>query len=266
MMRHLRPHQPDMYPRHNPKIVLITGATGDFGSAIARRFAALGCVLVLHGRTAEKLDKLAAGLQTPVHKLAFDMTNIAAMKKAVESLPPDFSGIDLLINNAGGALGLEPAHKADPRDWETMIDVNVRALVLLTRLILPGMVERKQGHVINIGSTAGTYPYPGGNVYGAAKAFVKQFSLNLRADLAGTNVRVTNIEPGLVETQFSLVRFKGDAAKAKAVYANTTPLTADDVAESVVWAATLPPHVNVNRLEFMPTVQSFGPFAIERFD
>lgn len=254
------------YKTHTPGTVLITGATGDFGKAIAKRFTALGCPLILAGRDTKKLEALKKEIGGTCHTLCFDMQDKKAMEAAVKSLPANFAAIDVLINNAGGALGLDPAHKANPEDWETMIDVNNKALVLLTRLVLPGMVERKKGHIINIGSTAGTYPYPGGNVYGAVKAFVAQFSLNLRADLQGTKVRVTNIEPGLVETQFSLVRFKGDAKKAAAVYAGTTPLTAEDVAESIAWAATLPPHFNVNRLEIMPTVQSFGPLAVERFD
>jgi 3-hydroxy acid dehydrogenase / malonic semialdehyde reductase len=256
------------YPRHIPGTVLITGATSDFGAAIARRFAALGSRLVLAGRTPEKLQKLKSEIGAlnggNVHTLCFDMQNREAMEKAIESIPALYAQIDILINNAGGALGLDPAHKADLADWQTMIDVNVTALALMTRLVLPGMVERGKGHVINIGSVAGTYAYPGGNVYGAAKAFVKQFSLNLRADLQGTNVRVTNIEPGMVETGFSLARFKGDKKRADAVYANTTPLTAEDVAETVVWAATLPPHVNINSLEVMPTKQSFGALAVER--
>lgn len=192
------------------------------------------------------------------------MTDKDAMKKSLASLPDTHSKIDLLINNAGLALGLDKAYEADPDDWENMIDVDVKALAVITRLVVEGMVARKSGHIINIGSTAGNYAYAGGNVYGAAKAFVKQFSLNLRADLTGTNVRVTNIEPGQVETQFSTVRFKGDEARAKAVYAGTKSLTADDVAESVFWAATLPPHVNINRIELMPTCQSFAGLSVER--
>lgn len=253
------------YKRYTPQTVLITGATGDFGKAFARRFSELGCKLVLAGRTLQKLEDLKKELSSPAITVAFDMKNKDAMEKSINALPADFSGIDLLINNAGGALGLEPAHKAEMQDWDTMIDVNVKALTHITRLVLPGMVERQRGHIINIGSVAGSYAYPGGNVYGACKAFVKQFSLNLRADLAGTNVRVTNLEPGMVETQFSEVRFKGDKTRAAAVYANTNPLSAADVAEAVVWAATLPPHFNVNRLEIMPTTQSFGPLAVERF-
>lgn len=250
---------------YTPGTVLITGATGDFGKSFAERFAALGCKLVLVGRTREKLDALKSSLKTPSTILCFDMADKDAMNKAFASLPAEFSEIDLLVNNAGGALGLESAHEADIKDWDAMIDINVTSLVHMTRLILPGMAKRKRGHVINIGSVAGNYAYPGGNVYGACKAFVKHFSLNLRADLAGTNIRVTNIEPGMVETQFSEVRFKGDKKRAAAVYANTNPLVATDIAEAVTWVATLPPHMNVNSIEIMPTTQAFGPLAVERF-
>lgn len=249
---------------HIPKIVLITGATGDFGKAFAERFAALGSSLILHGRSAEKLKPLAAAFKVPVHTVTFDMTDRAAMEEALASLPAGFKDIDLLINNAGGALGLDKAQDSNLDDWEAMVNINVLGLIRMTRLVISGMVARKSGHIINIGSTAGNYPYPGGHVYCASKAFVKQFSLSLRSDLQGTHVRVTNIEPGMVETQFSLVRFKGDAAKAASVYANTTPLQAADVAESVAWAATLPPHVNINRIELMPTTQSPGALQVER--
>lgn len=249
-----------------PQTVFITGATGDFGKAFVKRFAEMGCKLVLHGRSLEKLREIERGLSVPHVVLAFDMRDTDAIARAIKNLPPEYAGIDLLINNAGGALGLEKAYQADLDDWDTMIDTNIRGLVHMSRLILPGMVERKRGHIINIGSTAGNYPYPGGHVYCAAKAFVAQFSLALRADLVGTKVRVTNIEPGMVETQFSLARFKGDKARAEAVYAHTTPLQADDVADTVVFAATRAPHVNINRLEVMPTTQSFGPLAVERFE
>ncbi len=258
--------------RHSfiPSTVLITGATGDFGRAFAHRFAALGSGLVLVGRNEDKVRSLAKALEdqysAKVHGCVFDMKDKAAMEAAIQALPKDFSDIELLINNAGLGLGLEPAHKCDIEDWETMIAVNNTALVQVTRLILPIMVERQKGHIINIGSTAGTYPYPGGNVYCATKAFVKQFSLSLRADLKGTKVRVSNIEPGMIETQFSAVRFKGDTEKAKNVYANTENLHADDIAEAVVWCATLPTSFNINRMEIMPTVQSFGPLDVERFD
>lgn len=257
------------YNRYNPSCVLITGATGDFGKAFAHRFAALGAALILHGRDAAKVDKLISELradypQLAAHPVVFDITDRAAMQKSIDDLPPAFRNTDLLINNAGGALGLDKAYEADMDDWDMMIDTNAKSLARMTRFVLPGMVERKRGHVINIGSIAGNYAYPNGNVYCAVKAFVKHFSMTLRADLVGTKVRVTNIEPGMVETQFSLARFKGDKQKADAVYANTDPLYADDIAEAVEWVATLPPHVNINRLEVMPTAQSFGPLTVER--
>lgn len=248
-----------------PKTVLITGATSDFGRAFAQRFSALGSRLILHGRNPEKLDAVRKSLSAPVHPVLFDLADTKAIEAAIAAIPAAFQDIDLLINNAGGALGLDKAWQADLADWDGMIEANVRSLVRITRLVLAGMVARKRGHIINIGSVAGNYPYPGGNVYGACKAFTRQFSLNLRADLPGTNVRVTNIEPGMVETGFSLHRFKGDKAKADAVYANTAPLVADDIAEAVQWVATLPPRVNVNTMEVMPTTQSFGAFAVERF-
>ncbi|WP_051511568.1 SDR family NAD(P)-dependent oxidoreductase [Skermanella stibiiresistens] len=249
---------------HKPATVLITGATGGFGGAFARRFAAIGSKLVLAGRKADRLKALRDELNTEVHTIEVDVRDRTAIEQAFGTLPAGFDEVETLINNAGLALGTDPAQKADLDDWETMIDTNDKGLVFCTRALLPGMIERGRGHVVNIGSTAGSYPYPGGNVYCASKAFVKQFSLSLRADLQGTGVRVTNVEPGMVETDFSLVRFKGDAEKAGKVYADTTPLTPDDVAEAVFWAATLPPHFNVNRLEIMPTTQAFGPLAIHR--
>lgn len=249
---------------YRPDCVFITGATSGFGLAFAKKFSAAGCKLVLTGRRGEELKKIAAGFKTPVHSVTMDMRDRAAMEQAIADLPPDFKNIDCLINNAGGALGLEPLHKTPLEDLEFMIDTNVRGLVTLTRLLLPGMTGRKRGHIINIGSIAGNYPYPGGHVYGGTKAFVKQFSLSLRADLGGTHVRVTNIEPGMAETNFSVHRFKGDQEKAAAVYKGMQPLTADDIAEAVFWCATQPEHVNINRLEVMPTAQSFNPFAVAR--
>lgn len=258
------------YP-YKPKIVLITGATGDFGSAFAERFAAAGSSLILHGRSQDKVDAMIHDLRARfsdlrAHGVVFDIQDKNAMIGALEALPDGFREIDLLINNAGLALGLEPAQACDIADWETMISVNTLALVRMTRIVLAGMAERKCGHIINIGSIAGNYAYPGGNVYGATKAFVKQFSMNLRADLKGTKVRVTNIEPGMVETQFSAVRFKGDVSKAATVYENTDNIYAEDIAEAVFWSATLPPVMNVNRIEIMPTVQTFAPLSVERFD
>ncbi len=248
-----------------PHTVLITGATGDFGKAFARRFAALGSSLILHGRSKEKLEELRKEFSVPVHTMLFDITDRAAIERAFAEIPSPFKNIDLVVNNAGGALGMGKAQDAELDDWDQMIAMNIAGLARVTRLALPTMVSRKCGHIINIGSTAGNYPYPGGHVYCASKAFVKQFSLSLRSDLQGTNIRVTNIEPGMVQTQFSLARFKGDQEKADAVYANTAPLTAEDVAETVFWAATLPPHVNINRIELMPTTQSPGPLQVERF-
>lgn len=248
-----------------PKTVLITGATGDFGTAFAHSFAALGCNLILHGRSEDKLAALAAKFSTPVHTTCFDITDRPAMEAAALALPPQFHHVDLLINNAGGALGLDKAQDSDLDDWDAMVNMNVLGLIRMTRLVLGGMASRKNGHIINIGSTAGSYPYPGGHVYCASKAFVKQFSLSLRSDLQGTNIRVTNIEPGMVQTQFSLVRFKGDKSKADAVYAKTSPLLPEDVAGAVLWAATLPPHVNINRIEMMPTTQSPGVLQVERY-
>lgn len=247
------------------RVALVTGASTGFGAAIARRFATEGYRVVAAARRKDKLDELAKELGEGVLPVELDVTDREAVNGVVASLPAGFQEIDVLVNNAGLALGLEPAHLTDPDDWERMVDTNCKGLMYCTRAVLPGMVERRRGHVINIGSIAGTYPYPGGNVYGATKAFVHQFSLNLRSDLHGTGVRVTSVEPGLCGgTEFSLVRFGGDQAKADAVYAGTQPLTAEDVAESVYWVASLPPHVNVNVLELMPVVQSFAPLQVYR--
>ncbi len=245
--------------------VFVTGASAGFGDAIARRFVAEGARVIAVARSADKLEKLAGELGDAVLPVTLDVSDPEAVKTTVGDLPAEWSQVDVLVNNAGLAKGLEPAHKADLQDWDEMIATNVRGLAHVTRALLPGMVERGRGHVINIGSIAGTYPYPGGNVYGATKAFVHQFSLNLRSDLHGTGVRVTNVEPGMVGgTDFSKVRFDGDQAKADKVYEGTTPLTADDVAESVLWAANQPKHVNINVIELMPVVQSFSPLQIFR--
>jgi 3-hydroxy acid dehydrogenase/malonic semialdehyde reductase len=247
-------------------IVLVTGGTAGFGLAIARRFAADGASIIAVGRRQEKLDALATELGAGrVHKLALDVADRKAVEAALAGLPAAFAAIDVLVNNAGLARGLEPAQAADLDDWDAMVDTNVKGLMYMTRAVLPGMVARNSGHVVNIGSTAGEWPYPGGNVYGATKAFVRQFSLNLRADLFGTRVRVTDIEPGLVGgTEFSSVRFKGDDAKAAGIYAGTEPLTPEDIADAVHWVATRPPRVNVNTLQVMPVVQSFAPLRVHR--
>lgn len=241
------------------KTVLITGATGDFGRAFADAFDKAGASLILHGRSEDKL----AAMQSDFPKartVCFDITDIDAIPEIIADLPP----IDVVINNAGGAFGQEPAYESALSDWIAMIEMNVSGLVAVTHSILPGMVERGRGHIINIGSVAGNYCYPGGHVYNGCKAFVKQFSGALRSDLIDKNVRVTNIEPGIVETQFSLVRFKGDADKADAVYAGANALQAEDVAQSVLWAASQPEHVNISRLELMCTQQATGPLAVHR--
>jgi serine 3-dehydrogenase len=249
----------------NPRTAFITGATSGFGAAAARRFVADGWRVVATGRRADRLQALVDALGADnVHAAAFDMRDEAAMRAAIEALPPAFRDIDLLVNNAGLAQGTLPAQRALLSDWQTMIDTNIRALVAVTHALLPTLIERR-GAIINVSSTAANYPYTGGNVYGGSKAFVSQFSLGLRADLHGTGVRVTCIEPGLVGgTEFSLVRFEGDAERAGSVYAGAQPLTADDVAESVVWAASLPAHVNVNTIELMPVGQAFGALPVER--
>lgn len=193
-----------------------------------------------------------------------DITDPESIAAALRDLPKEFQEIDVLLNNAGLALGLEPAYKTAIENWERMIETNITGLLRVTRAVLPGMVERNRGHVINLGSIAGSYPYPGGNVYGATKAFLAQFTLNLKADLLGTNVRVTNIEPGMVETEFSVVRFGGDQAKADSVYQGMKPLSAEDIAEIALWCASRPAHVNINRVEVMPVEQAFSPFAVSR--
>src|ERR1700761_6334317 len=247
-----------------PEVVFVTGASSGFGAAVARRFAADGARVVAAARRTGRLRDLVDGFGPLVHPVALDVRDREAVAAAVAGLPEDFAPVDLLVNNAGLALGLGPAQDADLDDWDQMIDTNCKGLVYCTRAILPGMVARGRGHVINLGSVGGTYPYPGGNVYGGTKAFVHQFSLTLRSDLHGTGVRVTCVEPGMADTEFSLVRFSGDQSKADNVYQGMQPLTADDVAESVHWAASLPPHVNVNVIELMATAPSFAPFQVAR--
>lgn len=246
-------------------IVFVTGATAGFGAAIARKFVHEGHRVVAAGRRTDRLQALADELGDALFPLTLDVTDRAATEAVVASLPEGFAAVDVLVNNAGLALGLEPAHEVAPDDWETMIDTNVKGLTRMTRSLLPGMVERGRGHIVNLGSVAAHFPYPGGNVYGATKAFVAQFSLNLRADLLGTPVRVTNVEPGLCGgTEFSNVRFKGDDEKAAKIYDGTQPLTSEDIAETVYWVASRPAHVNINSLQLMPVCQAFGPLAIKR--
>jgi len=239
---------------------LVTGASSGIGAAIAVALAADGHEVIAAARRAERLEELASR-QPGIAPLALDVTDVDELAAAIEEL----GAIDILVNNAGAALGLGPAQEASLEDWLTMIQINVTGLVVLTRLVLPSMVARRSGLVVNMGSVAGEFPYPGGNVYGATKAFVRQFTLNLRADLVGTGVRVTDIEPGMVGgTEFSAVRFHGDTAKAAEVYQGMQPLGPDDVAEVVRFVASLPPHVSINTISLMPTDQGFGPFAVAR--
>jgi 3-hydroxy acid dehydrogenase/malonic semialdehyde reductase len=244
--------------------VVVTGASSGIGEAVVRAFAARGAALVLVARRRERLEALARGLGVPVHVAAADVRDSDEVRAALSDMPEPFAAVTVLVNGAGLALGQEPAHTSQLGDWHTMVDTNVKGLLNVTHALLPGMAARRRGHVINLGSVAGTYPYPGGHVYGGTKAFVHQFSLALRSDLQGTGVRVTCIEPGMVETDFSAVRFKGDEARAAAVYQGADPLTPGDIAEAVVWCASQPARVNVNSLELMPVRQAFSPFAIHR--
>ena len=244
-------------------LFLVTGASAGFGAAITRRLVNDGHRVIATARRLDKLQVLADELGDRVLPWQLDVCDYDAVTGLPNALPREWSNIDVLVNNAGLALGLEPAHKTRLEDWMTMVDTNVKGLIALTRAILPSMVERKSGLIINIGSIAGTYPYPGGNVYGATKAFVHQFSLNLRADLSGTGVRISNIEPGMVGgSEFSNVRFRGDDEKAAALYQGAHALQPEDIAETVAWIAALPAHMNVNAIEIMPTTQSFAPLAV----
>jgi len=248
-----------------PKTVCITGASSGFGLACAHRFAREGWQLIILARREERLRKFASTYpDLPVHYAALDVRRRKEVEQCINALPERFADIDVLINNAGLALGLSGAQEADMEDWEIMVDTNIKGLLYMTRAVLPGMVDRNRGHIINMGSVAGTYPYPGGNVYGASKAFVKQFSKNLLTDLVSTRIRVTNIEPGLAESEFSVVRFHGDHKKADEVYRGTEPITPDDIAEIVYWTTSMPAHVNINTVEVMPVCQSCGPFLIHR--
>lgn len=246
-------------------IVFVTGASAGFGAAIARKFVQAGHRVIATARRQDRLEALAAELGDALLPFELDVRDRAAVEALPAVLPPEFAAVDVLVNNAGLALGLEPAQRASLDDWQTMIDTNCTGLVQVTRALLPGMVERNRGHVFNLGSVAGSWPYAGGNVYGATKAFVRQFSLNLRADLAGTALRVTDVEPGLCGgTEFSNVRFHGDDEKAAKVYQDVQALTAEDIADTVHWIATRPAHVNVNTIELMPVVQSFAGLTIQR--
>ena len=246
-------------------IVLITGATSGFGMSCAKLFSKKGYKTILIGRRKDRLTKLSKKLgvkrNLPIQLDVRDKKNVF---QTIEDLPNDFRKITILINNAGLAWGLEPAHKVDIKKWETMIDTNCKGLVYITRAVLPGLIKRNKGHIVNIGSVAGSYPYEGGNVYGGTKAFVKQFSLGLKSDLLGTKVKITNVEPGMADTEFSLVRFSGNKKKANDVYKKMTPLNGKDIAETILWSVNRPSHVNINRIELMPLQQGFNFFAISR--
>ncbi|ABR73605.1 NAD(P)-dependent oxidoreductase [Actinobacillus succinogenes] len=245
--------------------ILVTGASAGFGKSTCRTFVKAGYSVIGAARRLEKLDELKAELGDKFYPLQMDVSDPAKVDAALASLPAEWSEIDLLVNNAGLALGLEPAYEVNFNDWLTMIQTNIVGLTYLTRQILPNMVQRNKGHIINLGSIAGNYPYPGGNVYGATKAFVKQFSLNLRADLAGTAVRVTNVEPGLCGgTEFSNVRFKGDDQKAASLYEGAHSIQPEDIANAILWIYQQPPHVNINRIEIMPVTQTFAGLKVTK--
>lgn len=248
------------------KTILITGASSGFGKACAEKFAQGGNSLILLARREDRLVQLREQLASKcsIFTARFDVTDAECVGNTLSNLPSAFKNIDILVNNAGLALGLEPAHQANFNDWETMVHTNILGLLRVTRYLLPTMVERNSGHIVNIGSMAGSWPYPGANAYGASKAFVQQFSRELRADLLGKNIRVSNIDPGMAATEFSIARFKNDELKAKDVYQNTKPLSAEDIAEIIHWVTSVPPHVNINTVEVMPVCQAWGALNVDR--
>jgi len=243
------------------KTILITGATSGFGKACAEYFAANGWQLILTGRRSERLEQLKEQLGTSVQQII--SLDVGERERVFEKLGA-LKNIDVLLNNAGLALGLEPSWEVNIDDWETMVDTNIKGLMYCTRALLPQMVKRNSGHIVNIGSTAGDWPYPGANVYGGTKAFVQQFSRNLRADLLGSKVRVTNLAPGMAESEFSKVRYKGDVEQAAKVYQGAEALRPEDIAETVFWIVNRPAHVNINAIEVMSVDQAWGPLAVHR--
>ena len=248
-----------------PGTAVVTGATAGFGRAITQGLHQAGFHVVALGRRRERLENLTQELGSArLWWQTVDVRDHQALAALPAALPDDWPAVSVLVNNAGLALGLEPAYQAMLEDWETMVDTNIKGMLYATSTFLPGMVQRQVGHVINMGSVAAHYPYPGGCTYAGTKAFVAQFGKGLRSDLLGSGVRVTTIEPGLCETEFSQVRFKGDKDRAAAVYQGTRPLSAEDVASTVLWVLGLPAHVNINSIELMPVCQAWGPFAIHR--
>jgi 3-hydroxy acid dehydrogenase/malonic semialdehyde reductase len=244
--------------------VFVTGATSGIGAAVCRRFAHEGARVIATGRREERLRALKDELGEACHTAKIDVRDRASIESALSSLPEPFRRVNVVVANAGHGVGMATAQKADIREWEDMVATNVNGLLYTVHTLLPGMVERDEGHVIVVGSIAGDYPYPGGNVYGGAKAFAKMFALGLRGDLLGANVRVTNIEPGMTETEFMLQRFHGDEVQKAKVYEGIQPMTPDDIAETIFWSCTLPRHVNINRMQMMPIMQAFGPIAAKR--
>jgi 3-hydroxy acid dehydrogenase / malonic semialdehyde reductase len=256
-----------MYSLLDPSrfVVFITGATSGFGAAAARRYVAAGGKVIATGRREDRLEALRDELGAEnCHIITLDVRDRAALEAAIASIPAPFDAINIVLANAGLALGIGPAAEASLDDWQTMIDTNISGLVYTVRLLLPGLIARGGGHVVTLGSVAGEFAYPGGSVYAASKAFVKHFALAIRSDLQGKNVRVTDIEPGLTETEFSVVRFAGDTEKAGNVYAGTKPMNAEDIAESIFWATSMPEHVNINKIQMMATTQAIGPFDVYR--
>jgi 3-hydroxy acid dehydrogenase / malonic semialdehyde reductase len=247
----------------DPKMftVFVTGATSGIGEAICRRFVSAGAKVIATGRRADRLQALKAELGEACTIAAFDIRDRVALERTVADLPESFRPINVVIANAGHGLGMQPAQQANIADWENMVATNINGMLYVVHALLPGMLEREDGHIVLLGSIAGDYPIPAANVYGASKAFVKQFALNLRADVLGSKIRVTNIEPGLTDTEFMLVRFGGDTEKKERFYQGLTPLSAEDIAEAVIWSCTLPRNVNINRIQLMPVSQAFSPFA-----
>ncbi|MBX6425246.1 MAG: SDR family NAD(P)-dependent oxidoreductase [Variibacter sp.] len=244
--------------------VFVTGATSGIGAAVCRRFALAGGRVIATGRREDRLRALKDELGEACHVAPLDVRDRAAVERTVAGLPEPFRRVNVVVANAGHGLGGDVAQKADIADWEDMVATNINGVLYTVHALLPGMLERDEGHIVLVGSIAGDYAYPGSNVYGGTKAFVKQFALGLRGDLLGANVRVTNIEPGMTETDFMLVRYRGDAAQKAKVYEGIQPMRPEDVAETIFWSCTLPRHVNINRLQMMPVMQAFGPIAAKR--